>query len=248
MRFILHLFAILTKNIMKIIKIGEMMQVYKLLYVEDEIETRQNIIKYIQQYYNFTIIEANDGSEGWIKYKKHKPEILITDLSMENLCGLELIEKIREVDNKIKIIVITAHSEQERLLRAIRLNLIEYYIKPISRKALKESLSLAIHKLEIEEKNYTINFNEHSYYNINTDELRVNDNIVKLTQSEIKLINFLIENKNKALESVTIYNEIWDFDKEYKPESVRTLIKKLRKKLPENTIENIYGGLYKLNE
>lgn len=220
---------------------------YKLLYVEDEIETRKNIIDYIKGYYNISIIEASNGVEGWDKYKKYKPEILITDLSMEHLSGLELIEMIREVDKSIKIIVITAHGEQEKLLRAIKLNLIEYYIKPISRKCLKECLSIAINELNINEKDSNIYFNKTTFYNTITNKFYVDNEIVKLTQYEIKLLKFLIENKNKPVESFSIFNELWDFEKEYKAESVRTLIKKLRKKLPDDSIDNIYGGLYRLN-
>lgn len=220
---------------------------HRLLYVEDEIETRKNIIDYIQRFYNMEIIEADDGEEGWDKYQEYKPDILITDLSMNNLSGLELIEMIREVDKEIKIIIITAHGEQEKLLRAIKLNLIEYYIKPINRTALKKCLSQAMEQLKIDNDNLVVNFNKTTYYDVKTNTLSVDNKIVKLTQSEIKLLNFLIINKNKAIESLLIFNELWDFEREFKAESVRTLIKKLRKRLPENSIDNIYGGLYRLN-
>lgn len=118
----------------------------KLLYVEDEIETRQTHVRYLNKNYDFNIIEANNGSEAFELYLKHKPQILLTDISMPIMCGLTLIEKIREIDNDIKVIVLSAHDETEKLLRAVELNLTSYQIKPISRKKLNESLQKAIQK------------------------------------------------------------------------------------------------------
>ena len=219
---------------------------YKLLYAEDEIETRKNITLYINDNYKLDIIEADDGKKAWESYLKYKPDILITDLLMPNICGLELIEKIREVDKDIKIIVISAHSSQDKLLQAIKLNLIEYQIKPINRKKLLNGLDMAINSLENGNTNNKFYFNSDSYFDILENSLVVHTNTIKLTKNEIKLLRLFIDNNNKTLDSLDIFNNIWEFSKEYKTESIRTLVKKLRKKLPLDTIENIYGGGYKL--
>ena len=219
---------------------------YKLLYAEDEIEIRKNIVSYINDNYKLDIIEEDDGKQAWESYLEHKPDILITDLLMPNICGLELIEKIREVDKDIKIIVISAHSEQEKLLKAIKLNLVEYQIKPINRKKLLNGLDMAINSLEDGNTNNKFYFNSDSYFDILENSLVVDTNRIKLTKNEIRLLSLFIVNKNKTLDSIDIFNNIWEFNKEYKTESIRTLVKKLRKKLPYNSIENIYGGGYKL--
>lgn len=219
---------------------------YKLLYAEDERETRRNIVAYINDNYKLDIVEADDGEQAWKSYLEYKPDILITDLLMPKMCGLELIEKIREVDSDIKIIVVSAHGEQDKLLKAIKLNLIEYQIKPLNRKKLLNGLDIAINYLSEIDNKKLFYFNSDTYYNILEDNLVVDSNIVKLTKNEIKLLNLFIENQNKTLDSIDIFNKIWNFNREYKVESIRTLVKKLRKKLPLNSIENIYGGGYKL--
>ena len=84
-----------------------------------------------------------------------------------------------------------------------------------------------------------------SYYNKTNQNLIVDENIIKLTQNEIITIEYFLDNKNKIVSSSDIFYEIWGFDKEYNPNSIRTLIKKIRKKLPLNMIENIYGGSYR---
>lgn len=218
---------------------------YKLLYAEDEIQTRQNHISYINDNYDIDTIEAPDGLIAWKYYLKHKPDILLTDISMPNMCGLELIEKIREVDENIKIIVLSAHSEEDKLLRAMKLNLVEYQIKPINRRKLRESLDSVINTIEQTDTKKIFYFNSDSYFNISANKLVINSETIKLTKNEIKLLNLLIKNENHIVSQIDIFNYIWDYHKEYKIESVRTLVKKLRKKLSFDCIDNVYGGGYR---
>jgi len=219
---------------------------YKVLYVEDETETRKNICMFLKNNFDMIVFEASDGKEGFESYLENKPDILITDLNMEDSCGFDLIEDIRQIDTEIKIIILSAYSEQEKLLRAIRLNLVEYLIKPVSRKQLKEIINKTLSELIDHEHNDYFYFNETSYYNKTSTSLIVNNKNIKLTTSEIKILAFFIRYSNQILDSVDIFNHIWDFEKDYKVESVRTLVKKIRKKLPNNTIINVYGGGYKL--
>ena len=113
----------------------------KVIFAEDEKETRQNIVSYINNRYDFEIIEASNGQEAWEAYLEYKPNILITDLSMPEMDGLELIEKIRDIDKDLKIIVITAHAEDEKRELATTFNLIDYHVKPLKRHVLLSSLN-----------------------------------------------------------------------------------------------------------
>ena len=221
------------------------MKNYTLLYAEDEIETRKNHIAYIQTLYaDINILEASDGKEAWDIYLKNKPDILITDLSMPNMCGLELIEKIREKDTDIKIIVVSAHSDQERLLKAIPMQLEDYQIKPLNRKKLNFVIDKVINLLDKNQDKYYLS--KTTYFDFVSKNLFENNTQIKLTINELALLQLFIKNFNVILKSEYIFNEIWNFNKEYKVDSIRTLVKKLRKKIPFNCIENIYGGNYRL--
>lgn len=217
---------------------------YKILYVEDEIRTRKSVSAFIKNNYDVVMFESDDGKDGFESYLANKPDILITDLFMGNNGGFELIEKIREIDAKIKIIIFSAYSEQEKLLKAIKLNLEDYIIKPISRKKLRDSIDNILTVLDNNKMKMKIYFNNNSFFILGQNLLFLNNLNVKITKMETKLLYLFIDNNNQVLNSMDIYNNIWDFEKEYKVESIRTLIKKLRKKLPENTITNIYGGGY----
>jgi len=84
-------------------------------------------------------------------------------------------------------------------------------------------------------------------YDSKTMQVLLNTELIKMSKSESHLFKILFENRNRATDSHIIFNRIWgESTKEFSSDSVRALVKKLRKKLPEGSIENIYGGYYKL--
>jgi len=119
---------------------------YKILFVEDEEATRKNYVTYLKMLFS-EVYEAKDGEIAYQLYKEKKPDILILDVNIPKLNGLELLEKIRENDYTTKAIMFTAHSDQNFLLQAVSLQLTKYLVKPVSRQELKEALDLAISEL-----------------------------------------------------------------------------------------------------
>ncbi|MGB5793051.1 response regulator transcription factor [Poseidonibacter sp.] len=119
---------------------------YKILFVEDEEATRKNYVTYLKMLFS-EVYEAKDGEIAYQLYKEKKPDILILDVNIPKLNGLELLEKIRENDYTTKAIMCTAHSDQNFLLQAVSLQLTKYLVKPVSRQELKEALDLAISEL-----------------------------------------------------------------------------------------------------
>ena len=216
----------------------------KILYVEDEINIRQNHAFYIQNNFLAVVYEANDGIEGLQAYKEYQPDIIISDLSMPNMCGLEMIESIRKTDKDVKIIVFSAHSDQEKLLRAIKLNLTDYKIKPLKRSTLYEVIENALESINSENSIY---FSQACYFDCSQRVLFEKETQVKLSKNETLLLEALLLQSNTLLSPLELFNAVWDYEKEYSLDSVRTLIKKLRKKLPPDTIENIYGGGYRVH-
>lgn len=224
------------------------MKKLKLLYAEDEKGTRKNHIRYIQSRYDFEIYEADNGVQALSLYKEHKPDILLTDITMPEMSGLALIKEVRKISKQTKIIILTAHSEQDKLLEAFDSYVVNYLIKPIDRQKLRASIDTAIETLpKPEQSENFIYINEDAKFNKDTQEYLMHDVRVQLSKSETALLTLLCEQKNKNINAYDIFTHVWDdFDKEFSKDSVRTLVKKLRKKLPPNTLENIYGGYYRL--
>jgi len=105
----------------------------KILVVEDDEIARENEVEYLQEYFE-NIYEAKDAIEALKIYEQIQPSIIITDIQMPKLNGLEFVQRIREKNDEVQIIVLTAFCDKDYLLKAIELKLIKYLVKPINEK------------------------------------------------------------------------------------------------------------------
>lgn len=103
---------------------------YTILYVEDEKESVE-LIQTLLKTKIKTIFVAYDGLEGLALYKEHLPDIVISDIQMPNMNGIEMAKEIKKLNPKQNIIFITAFNENNLLLEAINLGIDKYIIKPI---------------------------------------------------------------------------------------------------------------------
>ncbi|WP_320035562.1 response regulator transcription factor [Halarcobacter sp.] len=220
-----------------------------LLYAEDELETRENYGRYLKRYFKEVYVVSN-GKEALESYKKYKPNIMLLDINMPILNGLELTKQIREEDTLTRVIILTAHLEQDKLLFAAELNLTKYLPKPISRMELKEALNEATKQFkQLNNQNEYLSLKNGLKWNKSAKTLFFENNEIKLTKHETLLIELLSSKKDKVFSSDEIALYLWDdiIDLENSTK-LKDIIKRLRKKLPKDSIENIYGAGYKLNK
>ena len=128
------------------------MELYKILIVDDEEEIRLGVIKKINwEYYGFKVIgDASNGIEAWEKANNLKPDIVMTDIRMPFMDGLELGAKIQEVMPSTKIIIFSGCDDFEYAQKAISINVSEYVLKPINSENLIEILKKLKCKLDEE--------------------------------------------------------------------------------------------------
>jgi YesN/AraC family two-component response regulator len=122
------------------------------LYVEDDEVARENGIEYLENYFDH-VHAASDAFEGLKLYREVHPEIIITDIQMPKLNGLEFIKQIRKENKETQIIVSSAHSDTTYLLQAIELQLVKYLIKPVQESAFKEALQQCIESIHTKDSN-----------------------------------------------------------------------------------------------
>ena len=214
-----------------------------LLYVEDEPLIRQNAVEYLSRYCQ-TVLEASNGEEGYALYTQHSPDLIISDIKMPKLSGLEFASKIRLEDKKTPIIITTAHTDTEYLLKAVELQLVKYIIKPVTADKLTEALYLACESLENENKS-VIHLNKHTQYDTFNQTLLIENTLVKLTHNEILLFDFMVKNRQRAITYQEIENLIWAYEG-MSMDALRSLVRGLRKKLDGEFIENVSGVGYRL--
>jgi len=222
-----------------------------LLYVEDDQDIQEIYIDFIKEYVQ-TLHLANDGEEGYEAYLSYKPDIILLDINMPKLDGLSLAKKIREYDKKVKIIITTAYGEQENLLQAIELYLVKYILKPIEFSDLKNALEKAIAESreedsEVKEEIFSLDVDTLWYKE--SEKLYTNNSEIKLTKNERRLLSLFSSDEDKVFTFFEIFNHISydNYEKDYDANQVRALVKLLRKKVPKESILNVYGEGYRFN-
>ncbi len=215
----------------------------KLLYVEDDDIARENGVEYLSDYVG-AIYEASDATSALVLYEEHKPQIIVTDIQMPHMNGLEFVKEIRKRDKKCQIIIITAFSDTDYLLKAVELNLVKYLIKPIQESDLNEAIQLCIESIKEDSENI-VRLDAHTYFDTFNKLLVTNGKIVNLRTKEIALLSLLIKHKNRYVSYSEIEHIIWQ-DSVMTADALKTLVKNLKAKIPPNLISNLSGTGYKI--
>ena len=114
-------------NINKIIELSTNMH---LLYIEDNQEARESSVCIFEEFFSKITI-AVDGEDGYNKFKNNKVDLIITDINMPKLNGIDMMSKIREIDADIPILVLSAYNESGYFMDSIKLGVDGYLLKPI---------------------------------------------------------------------------------------------------------------------
>ena len=117
----------------------ELLKNFTLLYVEDDEETKEGMLLLLKKYLK-EVYSASDGEEGLALYKEKNPDIVLSDISMPKMNGLELSEKIKEINPNQSIALLTAFNETNFLKQAINIGIDKYIVKPIKREYLFNTL------------------------------------------------------------------------------------------------------------
>lgn len=216
----------------------ELLKTLKILIVEDEKRLAQLLKDALSDSF-FSVVIAKDGNEGLKKFKSFKPDIIITDIMMPVCDGLDMTIKIKKLDGNIPIIVLSAHSDKEQLLKAIDIGINKYFIKPFDPEEVIEHINKIAPFLN---KKRQVKLKEDFMFDNNSMSLYKNTVLINLTKREKEFIHLLIKVNNKVVDSEYIKENLWN--EEVNDERLRTFIKRLRIKTSKDIIENISGQGY----
>jgi DNA-binding response OmpR family regulator len=214
-----------------------------LLYIEDDTLVRQNAVEYLSTIFG-EVLEAKDGLEGFTSYKANKPHMIISDIKMPHLDGLTFTAKVREEDKKTPIIITTAHTQTEYLLKAVELQLVKYLVKPITQEGLLEALTLSCALLQQDESEIVV-LDEVCFYDRLNKTLFYDNQHVMLTYNEQKFFDLLVGNAKRVVTYEEIEAVIWQYEG-MSMDALRSLVRGLRKKLQGEYICNVSGQGYRL--
>ena len=219
---------------------------YSILFIEDEKEIRDNYISYLSRHFE-EVYEAVDGKQGYRIYTEVGPDIIIADINIPYMNGLDLLKKIRETDYVTKFIILSAYSDVTKLLQATELKLVKYLVKPISRSDLEEALDLALDEFksfEVVSKDL-LDLGQGYKWNYDSVTLSYNEKEISLTKKETQVLQLFLSNPYHIFSYDDIIIEVWNDYEKNRLNSLKTIVKNLRKKLPESMIHNVFGRGYK---
>lgn len=205
-----------------------------ILYIDDEPCMRENVVEYLG-YYCDHVYEAQDGAEGFALYEQIHPDIIITDITMPKMNGLEMVEKIRAVDQETKIIIATAYLDNDFLLKAVELGLVKYLTKPITEDKLLPVLQKCAEGVP---KNDTL-FCIDSHHTFDTKDSRLlkDGEMVILTKKELDFLELLVQNAHRTVQYEELNSAVWQG--EMSEDAMRTVVKALRQKISKESLKNI---------
>ncbi|EDO8297616.1 TPA: butyrate response regulator transcription factor BumR [Campylobacter jejuni] len=214
-----------------------------ILVVEDEVKTRESMINILSERFS-KVIGAQNGDEGLKKFKKFKPDLVITDIAMPIMDGLDMAREIKEISDDVPIVVLSAYSEKERLLRSIDIGIDKYLIKPVDIEELFKVLDYLIG--EKIEANMLVKISEEYQFNKTKRTLICSGEEIVLTKKEPAFISLLLKQPGALVLHEDIKKNVW-IGEHVSDTAVRTFIKRVRDKVGEDFIKNVPSLGYKIN-
>ncbi|EIF07870.1 response regulator transcription factor [Campylobacter concisus] len=189
------------------------------------------------------VITAQNGDEGLKKFKKYNPNMVITDVFMPIIDGLDMAKCIKEISKDTPIIILSTHCEKETLLKAIDVGIDKFLIKPIIPGDFLETIE-NVAKNKIETTNIIKIGNGYSFNKIKRVLIREGVEI-SLTKKELAFVSLLIKRFGTLVLHDEIKSVVW-VGESVTEAAIRTFVKRVRDKVGSSFIKNVPGLGYKI--
>ncbi len=199
----------------------------KILVVDDEAQIIR-VMRRILSAHNYDIRTAGDGKSALEVFHDWQPDLVVTDLQMPNMSGLELCRKLGEISD-VPIIVLSVRDEEKTIVEALDAGADDYITKPFSTNELLARIRANLRRFPektgeiIEIGDFYIDFSAH--------KISVSGKEIHLTPKEFEMLAYLVKHPDKVLTHAVLLRKIWGDYYTESPEALRVLIGSLRKKI-----------------
>lgn len=218
-----------------------------ILYIEDEENIKENIKKTLLIFCE-NVFDVENISNAKEILNTNRIDIIISDINLPDISGIDFVKELRKIDKTIPIIILSAYTEKTYLLEATKLKLVDYLTKPIDFKSLHNALYKCVEEI-LDNSRYIISLKNNINYNVLQRKIinLQNNEEISLTSKELDLLDLLIKNNNRVLSIDELKNTLWDDEFDATESAFKNLLTKLRKKIGKDSILNISGVGYRLN-
>jgi len=226
------------------------------LFVEDDEQLRTRILEILEEYF-YRVDVAVDGIDALEKFKHYYDvknayyDLVISDIQMPRMDGVELTAQLYALREEQPIIIISGHTETSYLLALINLGVAQFITKPIQYQEMLDTLYNVSAKINLAPKapikpSHILSLNTSVVWDKERHQLLDNGVDIALTKYEIYLMNVLTLKFEQVCSTDEILNHFFLHDIDIHSESLRGMMMRLRRKLPENSLTSIYGLGYRL--
>lgn len=208
------------------------------LYVEDDPHVRNATLEVLSSFFRQVHV-AENGQEGLRLFDANTIHLVICDIRMPKMSGLEMAAEIRKTDKNVPIFITTSHSEREELMAAIPLNIADYLIKPFTFGRLQAALKTCIERIEAS-GNLMVRLGEGVSYNPMTKELSTLEETFLMSGKERALLELLFRQRGRLVSREQIEGALYG-DEFMSEAALKNLMHKLRKKLGKTAISNVHN-------
>ena len=213
---------------------------YTVLYIEDDKDLREHIDEFLKRYCKKTYACENTN-DGLTIYNEHKPDILLLDINLPGMNGIDFAELIRKKDKRTRIVMFTAYTDRKFMLKAIELELSRYLVKPVTNEELFSAMGKCVDELE---KTNIFNLGNGYTYSKRLTSVISNNEKVTLRKKEMEILEYFIAHEGEVIRYDMLEDEIWD-ENSVSLDAIRSQMRNLRKKLGNSCFETIVGVGYK---
>ncbi|WNJ21192.1 response regulator transcription factor [Pontibacter sp. G13] len=216
----------------------------KVLIVDDETDIL-DLLEYNLEKESYEVLRAMDGEEAISIARDHKPDLIVLDIMMPKLDGIETCRQIREIPgmDQVYIVFLTARSEEYSEVAGFEAGADDYITKPIKPRVLLSRLKAILRRKSSEEPSETLKVHD---LEIIRDEyiVKQGDRELTLPRKEFELLNFLAARPGKVFSREILLEKVWG-DVFVVDRTVDVHVRKLREKLGDSYIQTVKGVGYK---
>lgn len=119
------------ENIENINKLKDLSSEFTILFVEDSLALQKQVVIFLKKLFKEVFVASN-GQEGLESFQKNKPDLVLTDLTMPIMSGHDMIRAIKKVDADVQVVILSAHSDSETLMKSLHIGVCDFIAKPVN--------------------------------------------------------------------------------------------------------------------
>lgn len=220
---------------------------------EDEDNIRETVKAFLESE-GYEVSDFNNGDSLFEEFRKNPSDLVILDVLMPGSSGFDITKKIRAIST-VPIIILTARDSEIDYATGINLGSDDYFTKPFSAMSLVMRVKAILRRVKLDQENMISPDKEELEFadikvNLKTMKVHGAGSQIDLTPSEYNLLNYLIENKDRAVSRDELLDKIWGYGKDIETRACDDTVRRLRKKLNAThvKIENIWGFGFRVKE